>query len=312
MNASDIMEPSEPGPATEAMVGFDQACTRCGYNLRGLSTAGVCPECGAPVADSLRGFLLRYASPEYRRMLMRSLGLITNGILLLIALAFTGPVLGAIGIPWVGNVYMLTQLLVLVPNAMILAGYWWYTTPDPGLSAGKDSSKSRRVVRAATGFQIAALAIFTVADLAQGVVTGPAGTIIGILYGVALTVSLLTWVVHFIATMLYTRWIASRLPSRKWMGRAKLYCWLLPVLVLGPLLVQMAGLLFLVGRTTPAPAGGATLTPVTAAPAIAAGVGMMWAGCLMIVGALIALVLYWNMLYYLRQMIRQLDEAASR
>lgn len=30
-------------------------CVQCKYNLRGLDVIGVCPECGRPVADSLRG-----------------------------------------------------------------------------------------------------------------------------------------------------------------------------------------------------------------------------------------------------------------
>ena len=32
----------------------DRPCTKCGYNLRGLSTSGRCPECGAPIGGRTR------------------------------------------------------------------------------------------------------------------------------------------------------------------------------------------------------------------------------------------------------------------
>ncbi len=38
-----------PQPVTQARV----TCTRCGYNLTGVSIGGKCPECGAPVDHSL-------------------------------------------------------------------------------------------------------------------------------------------------------------------------------------------------------------------------------------------------------------------
>jgi hypothetical protein len=39
----------EPPP-----IDVDLPCAACGYNLRGLSVAGRCPECGAPVIESVR------------------------------------------------------------------------------------------------------------------------------------------------------------------------------------------------------------------------------------------------------------------
>lgn len=41
-------------------LGGDLPCIRCGYNLRGLSIRGVCPECGAPV----RGAILSVVDPQ--------------------------------------------------------------------------------------------------------------------------------------------------------------------------------------------------------------------------------------------------------
>ncbi len=45
---------------TSSTLTGDHACARCGYNLRGLTRGGLCPECAAPVGDSLRGNLLHH------------------------------------------------------------------------------------------------------------------------------------------------------------------------------------------------------------------------------------------------------------
>lgn len=44
-------EPQSP-PTQAAVVPSDLKCTKCSYNLRGLSTEGLCPECGTPLAGS--------------------------------------------------------------------------------------------------------------------------------------------------------------------------------------------------------------------------------------------------------------------
>lgn len=37
----------------EMMIESDVTCVKCGYNLRGLATSGVCSECGTPIVRSL-------------------------------------------------------------------------------------------------------------------------------------------------------------------------------------------------------------------------------------------------------------------
>ena len=48
-----------------SVIEVDTECIHCGYNLRGLTNEGRCPECGSPVDDSLRGNLLRHADPDW-------------------------------------------------------------------------------------------------------------------------------------------------------------------------------------------------------------------------------------------------------
>jgi predicted RNA-binding Zn-ribbon protein involved in translation (DUF1610 family) len=45
----------------------DLPCAVCNYNLRELSRAGLCPECGTPVARSFKARHLRGLSPAWLR-----------------------------------------------------------------------------------------------------------------------------------------------------------------------------------------------------------------------------------------------------
>ena len=84
--------PSAPGvvpgqPGAEsATVGPGVACRQCSYVLQGLSKTGQCPECGRPVADSLDAFSLRTAAKTYLDALHSGLSLVLNGILAQIVL----------------------------------------------------------------------------------------------------------------------------------------------------------------------------------------------------------------------------------
>src|SRR5687768_15684955 len=46
-----------PAPVPPATLQHDVPCVRCGYDLRGLSDDGLCPECGAGIGDSLARFV---------------------------------------------------------------------------------------------------------------------------------------------------------------------------------------------------------------------------------------------------------------
>ncbi len=74
---SSLAEAIEVG----AVVGEDRPCLSCGYNLRSISVGGVCPECGAPAADSLRSDLLTHAPQAYVARLRRGAWLVMLGML---------------------------------------------------------------------------------------------------------------------------------------------------------------------------------------------------------------------------------------
>ncbi|MEO0482214.1 MAG: hypothetical protein AAF138_01155 [Planctomycetota bacterium] len=61
-------------------------CFGCGYSLEGLPSDGVCPECGFPVERSLQGIMLINSSPEYLSKLQLGLSFVLNGILVQVVL----------------------------------------------------------------------------------------------------------------------------------------------------------------------------------------------------------------------------------
>lgn len=67
--------PSAAPSAAGLTVTGSRLCFRCGYDLYGRPQAGVCPECGEPVAESLRPRYLRDAGPAYLRSVRQAIRL---------------------------------------------------------------------------------------------------------------------------------------------------------------------------------------------------------------------------------------------
>lgn len=70
------------------LIAGDLACIDCGYNLRTQPAAGRCPECARPCAESLSGFWLRSASPEWLDTVANGYGFLCAGGFGLWALVF--------------------------------------------------------------------------------------------------------------------------------------------------------------------------------------------------------------------------------
>ena len=76
-----------------ATVTDDVPCVNCGYNLRAARAAGVCPECGQSVSDSLWAL----ARPDQVASGLRSIGKSYLGLLAVILVA-----IGSVNNSWVG------------------------------------------------------------------------------------------------------------------------------------------------------------------------------------------------------------------
>lgn len=121
-------------------------CCRCGYELRGLSVQGVCPECREPVARSAVGDLLEFMPADAIERLHRGLGRVVLGtylsVLLPIVAAFgLGVIVASLAAPagstvpgWVG----ILGVAVLGLGLPVLAHGWWSLSANPSGEGPRD------------------------------------------------------------------------------------------------------------------------------------------------------------------------------
>lgn len=256
MNDRAVAAPAAEGP-TSTTVGAGRACLGCGYDLGGLPSDGACPECGAPVARSLKGPLLRFASGELLAKLHTGVVLVIAGTIAQLALtgvAFVAGIAAAISgsAPFIRSAQVLSAIGSTVLTVAILIGWWLVTTPDPGVAPRWDARRTRRWVRITVIIQIGASLLQMFSTLATPALQtgGMAVWIVGI--GVAL-VAIGAWIAAFFAQMLYLRWIARRIPDPRVVEWTKMMMWLGPLLYtvgmlalfLGPLAAMILYLIML-------------------------------------------------------------------
>jgi hypothetical protein len=221
-----------------------------------------------PVAQSLRGILLRFASAEYLTTINLGVRLVlfcivaqvaTTVIVILVSIEVAvTPQRGGTPHAFHLSAAGFSMAISLVHSL----GYWKFTKPDPGYVGTETPASARKFVRVA----VAVLAFLNLAFFGIQIIEPFAGSGTGwlILNDVATVVSLGAlgvWGVQFFAVMRYVHWLAGRVPDNQMRARTSTYMWLLPVLAI---------------------------------------VGIVLVG----LGPLIALVLYWNMLDKLRKHIR--------
>lgn len=253
--ASGLVPPAPPPivqPAGPFVVEHDRPCARCGYNLRGLTAEGVCPECGAQVARSLKGNLLEFASPEYLRSLYRGATLVIAGSIAKIVLGiFVTIVLvavqgisqaaagGGIGGRWTEVVPKMVEVFTA---GVIACGWWLFSAPDPAMVGGDEGATARKWVRwlivAEFAFSIGQLMVELIPGASAAVrsIVSPAGglnlNLTGVMIAALLVAggALLADVGRIIATVAYVRTLAPRVPDGRLAADAKRNLWLLPVL----------------------------------------------------------------------------------
>ncbi len=158
--------PETPNPqspsAMNASVETDSFCIECGYNLRGLTHQGLCPECGTLKSASLRPDLLQYADPAWRDAICRGLTLLAVAFGLIAAFILISVIGGLFAVRGIGG-YIVGPLMIIIMWSMmasIAGGFWLLGTRNPSTRLEPVSSHLHRAIRLAA---IAEALSFTVA-----------------------------------------------------------------------------------------------------------------------------------------------------
>jgi hypothetical protein len=127
------------------IVDTDRLCPACGYNLRGLSAQGQCPECGGPVWYALCDHPAQFADPRWLRSLAWGTRCLWAGFLVLLvailALAFSAAYMYR---PSGGAV----RSVLLLAEALLALGLWLITASNSAQVA-EPTLSARRVARSA-------------------------------------------------------------------------------------------------------------------------------------------------------------------
>lgn len=240
-------------------------CVICSYNLEGLSQDGLCPECGTPVERSISGDELVSSSPNYVQSLRKGSFLIIAAIVVYLlnfvvsmVLAFTTTLANPSAAQTFGALDVVSTLVNFIAAVMTLIGWWFFSAPDPRLSGVHAGSTARLWVRIA----ITAQAVLTLISMVLTVWIAATMNNTNTIPLALATAMMLIGLINFVATGV---WFFASMLYLRWMApripNAKVYKRAKTLMWLGPLLVTVGAL------------------------------------CLMI-GPLVALVLYWNMIYW--------------
>jgi len=210
-------DPPPPAPTWPDIVPDGPTCRRCGYELKGLPMKGQCPECGLPVARSLRGNLLEYSDPTFVRRLAMGALLVEVAIL-----GFCAVPIGAILMVTIGKALSLSGTIeevlsaagavVSIAAAVVgLLGLFVLTARDPALAGTDESDRSRLITRWATVVCAAGWACASVIAMLPTVASIAPARFAMLLKLSTAAATIALWV-QIIASLFYLRHLAVRIP----------------------------------------------------------------------------------------------------
>lgn len=183
-------------PATGENLAHDLPCVRCGYNLRGLSPDGRCPECGADVCASLvdPGIKpLTHSNPAWVRT-------VREALLLLLAAAASEIAVSAGVVPYRHN--HLDVIAAAVANVLACYGVWKLAAPERDERGRAENVAIRSFMRAGA---VAWLCFLPAAEMTREI----GGAII-----VVMIVAIIGAAVMTFTSILYLSSLALRLRRR--------------------------------------------------------------------------------------------------
>lgn len=261
---------ANPGVPT---VDSDVPCVGCGYILRGLPAFGLCPECGTSVQVSLSGHNtadLDGSSYAYVEGLVRGARLALVGIGAQVVLAVMTIGISLVGVAhamanmssqggpagsnpaqftyvppgWMTVLQVVLGIVGVLAAAVSAVGWWRMTAQDLSLDVDRSAPQRRKGVRLLVGFGFLLLLAYQAMVFASPSAPAQSFAFSGpLLTSVAL--GLLYWVVLAAGAALqvsYVGWLGERVRQPSVITQAKIYTWLVPVLltvgaclVVGPL-----------------------------------------------------------------------------
>ncbi len=133
-------------------IDHDLTCIDCGYNLRTALPTDDCPECGKPIAESVRGDLLVLSCLSWLRKVRQGLTVYLVMILSVVLCFVAFTVITPFIISFYAG-YLWIYLIFLIPMTIGLAGVWLMTTAEPG-SITPRREKPERMRRLARLFTV--------------------------------------------------------------------------------------------------------------------------------------------------------------
>lgn len=258
-------QPVAAAPASD-VIQEDIHCRKCGYNLRGLSVQGNCPECGTVTSLTVAGDRLRCSDPDWLDRIARGCRYIVLGTLLAVTLGCLGGGAGmALGIPVnpaMGAAFGFMLGLVSVYGA------WLLTAPEPARVGLDRLVTARKVVRYCL---IIGLLQGLVQIAAQPLSFNSAVAIALLILG---GIAGLVGIAGEFAKFLYLQKLSERIPDKTLAGRAKFLRWAYAAvwtcMVLGGVVAALGVARFTPVTFAPVPAGTTTLpasNPTVSIPA---------------------------------------------
>jgi len=241
-SAAPLHETPTAPPSLGDVLSIDLMCVHCGYNLRGLSPSGLCPECGHAIADSTRGDRLCFADPKWLARVRHGTSLKLSQV----AIWFLGGVLAAVATAVLSKQGAIVVVLVgFLAELCALLGSFSITTQEPRISLQEDPVTLRRAVRV----MASAAFLGAVLELPGQYVGGFSASLVAVVSVVLRFLGLGAIAGEWV----YLRRLARRLPDTKLVRSATAVLWAVPICTVAVVVMVLLALWVSPARGAPGP-----------------------------------------------------------